>query len=153
MYWKYHRNIVCKAGKNIHPVLIVVPKERARAGRDIYIYTPQPVTGGLTRIDELSSLKYISHNSAQMIYIQDPPATCHLHTHTARHAPYLHEFKVVGASGAPTHFMGGDSSSASSESYLPLCSDLELASLGHVLDSFEGFVFLTIHVQPVDLQS
>lgn len=33
-----------------------------------------------------------------------------------------------------------------------LCPDLELASLGHVLDAFERFVLLTIHVQPVHLQ-
>lgn len=33
-----------------------------------------------------------------------------------------------------------------------LCSHLELSGLGHVLDAFEGFILLPIHVQPVHLQ-
>lgn len=33
-----------------------------------------------------------------------------------------------------------------------LCPHLELASLCHVLDAFERFIFLTVHVQPVHLQ-
>lgn len=30
-----------------------------------------------------------------------------------------------------------------------LSPDLELTSLGHVLDAFERFILLTIHVQPI----
>lgn len=34
-----------------------------------------------------------------------------------------------------------------------LGSDLEFASLGHVFDAFERFVLLTVHVQPIYLQT
>lgn len=34
-----------------------------------------------------------------------------------------------------------------------LSPDLELTSLGHVLDAFERFILLTIHVQPIHFQS
>lgn len=39
-----------------------------------------------------------------------------------------------------------------SQSIVDLCPNLELSSLGHVLDAFERFVFLTVHVQSVNLQ-
>lgn len=39
-----------------------------------------------------------------------------------------------------------------SQSIVPLRPNLELSSLGHVLDAFERFVFLTVHVQSVHLQ-
>lgn len=35
----------------------------------------------------------------------------------------------------------------------PLCPHLEFAGLGHVLDAFEWFVFLPVHIQPIHLQS
>lgn len=40
----------------------------------------------------------------------------------------------------------------SSRSSRASCPDLELAGFGHVLDAFERFVLLSVHVQPVDLQ-
>lgn len=35
----------------------------------------------------------------------------------------------------------------------PLGPHLEFACLGHVLDAFERFVFLAVHVQPIYLQA
>lgn len=39
------------------------------------------------------------------------------------------------------------------QSIAALRPNLELSSLGHVLDAFERFVFLTVHVQSVHLQA
>lgn len=89
-----------------------------------------------------------------MFHIGHPQLLLVIYVHTLQvTSPYLQEYNVVGASGASKHFTGVDRVSASSKSHLPLCSDLELSSLGHVLDSFEGFVLLTVHIQPVHLQS